>query len=127
VLLADPTTNEDGLLDSSEIVEMRIGADLVVLSACDTAVGMLVGQEGVANLSRAFLSGGTRTVVSTLWAADDTSATSLLKRFYAQLQGHATVTHAMTAAKRDLVKTFHAGPYYWAPYTIEGLGGLRVQ
>lgn len=127
VLLADPTTNEDGLLDSSEIVEMRIGADLVVLSACDTAVGMLVGQDGVANLSRAFLSGGTRTVVSTLWAADDTSATGLLKRFYAQLQGRATVTHAMTAAKRDLVKTFHAGPYYWAPYTIEGLGGLRVQ
>lgn len=127
VLLADPTTKEDGLVDSAEIVQMRIGADLVVLSACDTAVGMLVGQEGVANLSRAFLSGGTRTVVSTLWAADDTSATSLLRRFYAQLQARANVTHAMTAAKRDLVKTFQAGPYYWAPYIIEGLGGLTVQ
>ena len=127
VLLADPTTKEDGLVNSSEIVQLRIGADLVVLSACDTAVGMLVGQDGVANLSRAFLSGGTRAVISTLWTADDTSATSLLKRFYGQLQAQANVAHAMAAAKRDLVKTFRAGPYYWAPYIVEGLGGLRVQ
>ena len=127
VLLPDAAAKEDGLLDASEIVQLRIGADMVVLSACDTAVGMLLGQDGVANISRAFLAGGTRTVISTLWAADDISATSLLKRFYAELESGKDVAHSLTAAKRDLIKTFRAPPYFWAPYIVEGLGGLRVQ
>jgi len=127
VLLPDAVAKEDGLLDASEIVQLRIAADMVVLSACDTAVGMLLGQDGVANLSRAFLAGGTRTVISTLWAADDISATTLLKRFYAELESGKDVAHSLTAAKRDLIKTFRAPPYFWAPYIVEGLGGLRVQ
>ena len=127
MLMPDASAKEDGLLSGYEIVALRISADLVVLSACETSVGKLVGQDGVANLSRAFITGGTRTVVSTLWAADDTSATSLLKRFYAQLQGKADVAHALTAAKRDLIKTFHATPYLWAPYIVDGIGTFRVQ
>ena len=63
VLLSDRLAGEDGFLQASEIVQLRLDADLVILSACDTAVGPLRGQEGIANLSKAFLLAGARMVV----------------------------------------------------------------
>ena len=73
VLLSDPQHGEDGSLYPSEIVQLPLDADLVVLSACDTAVGPIEGEEGISTLARAFLLAGTRTVVSTLWTIDDDS------------------------------------------------------
>jgi len=128
VLLSDPSAGEDGFLQASEIVQLRLNADLVVLSACDTAVGPLLGQEGIANLSRAFLLAGARTVVSTLWEVDDTSSLFLMKRFYAHLLAHRSAGWALTAAKRDMLRTFghEALPYQWAGFTIEGAGANIV-
>ncbi len=125
VLLSDATSGEDGFLQASEIVQLRLNADLVVLSACDTAVGQLQGQEGIANLSRAFLLAGSRTVISTLWQIDDSSSLFLMKRFYAHLSMNRPPASALTEAKRDMFRTFGAKllPYQWAAFTIEGVGG----
>lgn len=122
VLLSDRPTGEDGFLQASEVVHLRFKADLIVLSACDTAVGPLQGQEGIANLSRAFLLAGARTVVSTLWQVDDSSSLFLMKRFYAHLLEKRSPASALTAAKRDMLRTFgrKAIPYQWAGFTIEG-------
>jgi CHAT domain-containing protein len=122
VLLSDRSAGEDGFLQASEIVQLRFDADLVVLSACDTAVGPLQGQEGIANLSRAFLLAGARTVVSTLWQIDDNSSLFLMKRFYAHLSAHLSAASALTAAKRDVLRTFGRKtlPYQWAGFTVEG-------
>jgi CHAT domain-containing protein len=124
ILLSDPQSGDDGILEASEIVHLRTNADLVVLSACDTAVGSLQGEEGIANLSLAFQLAGAKTVVSTLWSIDDTSALYLMKRFYAHLAEKNTVAHALTAAKRDMLRTYGAQaiPYYWASYKLEGAG-----
>ena len=84
-MLSDPQNGEDGFLYAPEIVQLGLSAELVVLSACETAVGPLQGQEGIANLSRAFLFAGSRSVVSTLWQADDASAALLMKLFYAYI------------------------------------------
>ena len=125
VLLSDPSAGEDGFLQASEIVQLRFDADLVVLSACDTAVGPLQGQDGIANLSRAFLMAGARTVISTLWQIDDSSSLFLMKRFYAHLSANQSPASALTAAKRDMLRTFgtKALPYQWAAFTIEGAAG----
>ena len=80
VLLSDPVNGEDGFLQTSEIVQLPLNADLVVLSACDTAVGPIEGEEGITTLSRAFLLAGARTVVSTLWSIDDDTTLYLMKR-----------------------------------------------
>ena len=122
VLLSDPHAGEDGFLQASEIAQLRFDADLVVLSACDTAVGPLQGQEGIANLSKAFLMAGARTVVSTLWQVDDSSSLFLMKRFYAHLAANQSAAAALTAAKRDMLRTFghKTVPYQWAGFTIEG-------
>ena len=90
VLLSDPPAGEDGFLQASEIVQLRLNSDLVILSACDTAVGPLEGEEGIAALSRAFLLAGARSVVSTLWSIDDTFSLFLMKQFYKHLAAHET-------------------------------------
>jgi CHAT domain-containing protein len=125
VLLSDPKAGDDGFLQTSEIAQMHFRADLVILSACETAVGPLQGQDGVANLSRAFLMAGARTVISTLWEIDDTSSLFLMKQFYKHLSIKQSPAFALTAAKRDMLRTFGAKavPYQWAAFIIEGAAG----
>jgi CHAT domain-containing protein len=125
ILLSNPSAGEDGFLQASEIVQLRFDANLVVLSACDTAVGPLEGQDGIANLARAFLMAGARTVISTLWQIDDNSSLFLMKRFYAHLSTNQSPASALTAAKRDMLRTYgtKALPYQWAAFTIEGAAG----
>lgn len=122
VLLSDPAKGEDGFLQASEIVQLPLKADLVILSACDTAVGPVQGEEGIATLSKAFLLAGARAVVSTLWSIDDTFSLYLMKQFYRHLALHQPPAYALTAAKRDMLRKFGRAevPYYWAAFTFEG-------
>jgi CHAT domain-containing protein len=126
VLLSDPGAGEDGFLQASEIVQLHLNADLVVLSACDTAVGPVEGEEGISALSRAFLLAGARTVVSTLWSIDDTFSLFLMKQFYKHIGAHEPPSIALAAAKRDMLRKYGAAavPYYWAAYTVEGAATL---
>jgi CHAT domain-containing protein len=128
ILLNDPAAGEDGILQPYEIMQLRTNADLVVLSACDTAVGHLQGQEGVANISRAFLLAGARNVISTLWSTDDIFSAYLMKQFYGRLAAGETVADALTGAKREVLRTYGdtAIPFYWAGFTLEGLGNYSI-
>jgi CHAT domain-containing protein len=128
VLGKDPKAVEDGLLQTREVNSLRLNAELVTLSACDTGVGRLQGQEGMANLVRAFLFAGSRSVVAALWDVDDNFTASLMKRFYANLAGGEDVGRAMQRAKREVRERFgdDAVPYYWAPFTVLGEGSRRI-
>ena len=128
ILLNDSASGEDGMLQAYEIIRLHTNADLVVLSACDTAVGPLEGQEGIANISRAFLLAGARSVISTLWSTDDIFSAYLMKRFYARLAAGENVADALTGAKREVLHTFgdKAVPFYWAGFTLEGVGGYSI-
>jgi CHAT domain-containing protein len=87
-------------------VQLPLDADLVVLSACDTAVGPIQGEEGVETLSRAFLLAGARTVISTLWSIDDDSTLFLMKSFYSELARKKSVPYALSVAKKKMLTTF---------------------
>ena len=128
IFLSDPKHGEDGILRAGEIARLHTNADLVVLSACDTAVGRLQGEEGVANLSNAFLLAGARAALSTLWSIGDTFSLYLVKRFYAHLNKNATAAAALTAAKRDMIETFgkRAVPLYWAGFILDGAGDRPI-
>jgi CHAT domain-containing protein/tetratricopeptide (TPR) repeat protein len=123
ILLSDPAHGEDGFLQTSEIVQLQMRAELVVLSACDTAVGPLEGQEGISTVSQAFLLAGARTVVSTLWSVEDESTLYLMKTFYAELNRNKRIPDALAAAKRSMLKIYgsRAVPFYWAGFTVEGV------
>src|SRR5207245_1734863 len=71
VLGRDASSKEDGLLQEREIARMSLNADLVTLSACDTGLGKLEGEEGVTNLAEAFLFAGAKSVVVSLWETED--------------------------------------------------------
>jgi CHAT domain-containing protein len=122
LVLARGTADDDGLLQAREISELNLGNELVTLSACDTGAGRLVGQEGIVNLVRAFQFAGARTVVASLWAADDVFTTSLMKRFYGNLAKGLDRGAALQRAKLDLVEQFgdQAVPFLWAGFTMVG-------
>ena len=128
ILLSDPQRGEDGLLRAGEVARLHTNADLVVLSACDTAVGRLQGEEGIANLSNAFLLAGAKSVISTLWSIDDNISLFLIKKLYAHLNAGATIAEALTAAKRDTIRTFgeSAVPFYWAAFILDGFGDRSI-
>ena len=121
-------TGQDGLLQAREIRELPLRADLVILSACDTGSGKLLGEEGIASLERAFLLAGARSVVASLWTADDTYTIALMKRFYQHLVAGSDEGAALRQAKLDLLKEFgdQALPIYWAGFTLVGDGSTTI-
>ena len=84
VLAAEP--GEDGFLTASEAQELRLDADITVLSACKTGSGEFVTGEGVLGMSRAFLVAGSRAVVMSLWSVDSKATERLMVRFYHYLR-----------------------------------------
>jgi CHAT domain-containing protein len=129
ILLSDPSAGEDGVLQATEVLQLRTNADLIVLSACDTAIGRLQGAEGISNLARAFLLSGARSVVATLWQIDDTFSSTMMTQFYKHVASGRSITESLTLAKRDMMSTFGevAVPYYWAGYTLEGVGNNFIR
>ncbi|MCI0724183.1 MAG: CHAT domain-containing protein, partial [Acidobacteria bacterium] len=128
VLGTDTQANEDGLLQAREISALSLNADLVILSACDTGAGRLQGAEGIANLVRSFLFAGARSVLASLWSADDIATAALVKQFYAHLGEEHDKASALRQAKIDLFKKYgdQALPYYWAGFTLQGEGASTV-
>jgi len=133
VLGVDPNSHDDGLLQVREILRLRFDADLVTLSACNTGVGKLQGEEGITNLVEAFLVSGAKAVVASLWSADDTYTLALMERFYTHIAEGQDKAGALRQAKLDVLAKYgkQASPYYWGAFVLVGDGGspipLRVQ
>jgi CHAT domain-containing protein/tetratricopeptide (TPR) repeat protein len=133
VLGTDPKSGDDGLPQVREIIRLRLNAELTTLSACDTGVGKLQGQEGVSNLVEAFLVAGSRSVVASLWSADDTFASALMDRFYHRLGQGEDTRSALRDAKLDLLAKYgdKVSPFYWAAFIAVGEAstpiGIRPQ
>src|SRR5205823_11417121 len=103
VLGVDPSSHDDGLLQVREIMRLRFNADMVTLSACNTGVGKIEGEEGVTNLVEAFLVSGAKAVVASLWSADDTYTLALMEKFYTHIAEGQDKTSALRQAKLDLL------------------------
>jgi CHAT domain-containing protein len=128
VLGVDPKSHDDGLLQVREIIRLRFNADLVTLSACNTGVGKLQGEEGVTNLVEAFLVSGAKSVVASLWSADDTYTLDLMERFYTHIAEGQDKASALRQAKLDLLAKYgrQVPPYYWGAFVLVGDGGSPI-
>jgi CHAT domain-containing protein len=115
-LLLRPGGDDDGLLQAGEILQLRLRAALVTLSACDTGAGAIHGQDGVSSLVRPFLAAGARSVVANLWTADDQFSLALMREFYTRLAAGADVATALRDAKRKMLAEFgpQATPKLWS-------------
>jgi CHAT domain-containing protein len=90
--------------------------------------GKLLGEEGIASLERAFLLAGAKSVIASLWTADDTYTIALMKRFYQHLIDGYDEGAALQEAKLDLLREFagQAAPIYWAGFTLVGDGATSL-
>jgi CHAT domain-containing protein/Tfp pilus assembly protein PilF len=116
-----PGSDEDGLLQMYEVFNLRLTAESVVLSACETGVGKRVGGEGLITLARAFFHAGARSVVVSLWQVRDESTRDLMVRFYRGLDTGETRVEALRRAKLQMIQEGRfAHPFYWAPFVLVG-------
>jgi len=117
----------DGLLQVREILRLRLRADLVSLSACETAIGTSQGEAGIASLEQAFLAAGARATVGSLWKVEDYSASKLMQRFYEFLARGEDKATALQHAKLDMLRrNGEMSPYYWAAFRLQGEGSRPV-
>lgn len=123
VLSATGNSREDGVLQMSEVMRLRLSADLVTLSACRTGLGKLLSGEGMIGLTRAFHYAGARSVVVSLWNVNDIATSELMKAFYHNLKVGLAKDEALRKAKLELLKGKQRTwqhPYYWAPFVLVG-------
>jgi CHAT domain-containing protein len=113
---------EDGYLRLRDIYSLKLAADVVVLSACDTALGENIKGEGIVGLTRGFMYAGAPRVVATLWRVDDEVTSFFMKQFYKGiLQEHESPVASLRAAQLELRKQARwRSPYYWGAFVIEG-------
>jgi CHAT domain-containing protein/tetratricopeptide (TPR) repeat protein len=121
--LVDPAGQpQNGFLRLHELYNLKLGAELVVLSACQTALGSEMRGEGLQSVARGFMYSGASNVLATLWRVDDRATSELMTRFYRQLlQQNLTPAAALQAAAAELAKDPRwRAPYYWAAFTLQG-------
>lgn len=115
---------DNGLLQAWEIFDsLRLSADLVTLSACDTALGKDMGGEGMLGLTRAFQFAGARSVLAALWNVEDGSTAELMRRFYTHANAGEAKAEALRAAQLEMIrggdpKLSH--PFFWAGFQLYG-------
>lgn len=116
-----PSSNNSGFMTTSDIQNMpEMAADLVVLSACDTARGQITG-EGIIGLSRGFLTAGIPSVLVSLWAVNDISTAELMIEFYRNMQKrHLDKAQALRQAMLTTMKKYPKNPKKWAAFTLVG-------
>ncbi len=113
---------QEGFLGLRDIYNLRLGADLVVLSGCETALGKEVRGEGLVGLTQGFLYAGARQVLASLWRVEDRATAELMSRFYRALlvEGRspaAALRFAQLAIRRD--KRWRS-PFYWSGFVLQG-------
>jgi CHAT domain-containing protein len=114
-----PGGGEDGFVTPGDLARLRLAADLVVLSACRTAGGVVVDGEGVQGLVAPLLEAGARSVVATTWRVGDETAADLVEAFYEGLTRGSPVAEALRAAKLRAMRE-GAPPAAWAAFTVVG-------
>ncbi|MEK7725153.1 MAG: CHAT domain-containing protein, partial [Acidobacteriota bacterium] len=113
---------QNGFLSLNDIYNLNFASDLVVLSACQTALGKDVRGEGLIGMSRGFLYAGSNRIIASLWKVDDAATSEFMKRFYTNhLQKGLQASKALQQTKIEMknIKRYES-QYYWAAFTLMG-------
>jgi CHAT domain-containing protein len=126
VLSKEDSIDEDGFLQVSEIYNLRMTSDLVILSACQTGRGRMEKGEGVLGLPRTFFYSGAKSVVSALWKIDDKSTSIFMNHFYSFLSQGRNKAQSLQLAKLEMMKSKYSHPFYWAAFVLNGEYASKV-
>jgi CHAT domain-containing protein len=114
--------DDDGFLQLHDIYGLKLGANLVVLSACDTGLGKEVRGEGLVGLTRGFMYAGAPSVVASMWKVDDSASAELMTHFYrAMFEDGQPPAAALRSAKEKMWRQKHwRAPHYWSAFVLQG-------
>lgn len=114
--------SREGLLRLNDVYNLQLSADLVVMSACETALGKEINGEGIVGLTRGFMFAGAKSVMASLWKVDDRATADLMGEFYRKmLKEGLSPAAALRASQIAMIRQKStANPYYWAAFTIQG-------
>ena len=115
-------TQKPGFLQLSDIFNLTLSADLVVLSACQTGIGQDIRGEGLVSLTRGFMYAGAERIVVSLWAVADDSTSELMQNYYRKiLETDSNPAKAMRETQLEMIQSNnYNSPYYWAPFVFQG-------
>lgn len=120
-LFDDNGNEQEGYLSANHIYNLRLSADLVVLSACQTGLGKDIRGEGILGITRGFMYAGAERVMFTIWSVNDKSTSVLMTKFYTALKEGSTPSLALRQAQISMWKDKKwSAPYYWAAFQIQG-------
>jgi CHAT domain-containing protein/tetratricopeptide (TPR) repeat protein len=133
LVLTPPETGselDDGLLTAGEISQLKLNADWVILSACNTAApDGTPGAEGLSGLARAFFYAGARSLLVSHWSVSSDAAVALTTRMFDESAKGVTKAEALRRSMLSLMETpgkpHYAHPAFWAPFVVVGEGGAR--
>ena len=120
LLLTLVPPGSDGYLRMSEVMGLRLNADLVALTACETGVGNRVSGEGMMGMGRAFQYAGARSVLMSLWAVSEKASVMLVEEFFRNLKEGKGRLEALTTARSAIRKAGFDHPFYLAPFVLVG-------
>ncbi len=110
----------DGILEAGEVAKMKLKADLVALSSCNSGEGLHEASEGVIGMTKAFLDAGAASVVVSMWEVNDHYTAEFMKYFYTGLKDGKTKADALREAKLLFIKNVSPNPYYWSGFVLVG-------
>lgn len=119
-LLLSGSNPDQGMLTVAELYYIKLNADLVTLSACETGLGQVASGDDVVGLNRGFLYAGTSSIISSLWKVSDSATAKLMENMYSNLNANMDKRDALRKAQLDLKKKNLAHPYYWAAFQLTG-------
>jgi CHAT domain-containing protein len=112
---------QDGYLRLGDIYKLKLSADLVVLSSCDSALGKDLDSEGIIGLPRGFLNAGAKSVIASLWKVNDEATARFMSSLYARIQKGEGASSALRWAQLEMLHDPQwSKPYYWAAFALQG-------
>ena len=118
--LVDQPKNQDGFLRMTEVMALKLNADVVALTACQSGIGSQVRGEGVMGMGRAFQYAGARSVLMSLWSVSERSSVTLMERFFAHVKEGKPKLEALNLARREIRAQGWDHPFFWAPFILVG-------
>jgi tetratricopeptide (TPR) repeat protein len=119
--LVDQPAGTDGFLRMSEVMsKLRLNADVVALTACQSGIGQRISGEGAMSMGRAFQYAGAQSVLMSLWSVAESSSVDLVRSFFRHLEEGKPKLEALQLARTEIRKQGYDHPFFWAPFILAG-------
>jgi len=113
-------SENDGFLESNEIVRLKLNSDMVVLSSCNSGLGTVSESEGIVGMTKAFFEAGSKSIVVSLWEVNDKYTSKFMSLFYKHLSSGLDKSEALRLTKLDFIKQQSPNPYFWGAFVLAG-------